>query len=155
MATKRAPVHCSRTPRWRSGWMLARKRTSHARAASESFGSKPSKTLRSVSIVSRELRLSRYSPFQKKVLPPGTCSTSSVIVPRVRSTRQASSSKSSPTGPTTRTSSKNDAPSAKWVAAPPSIRSRTPNGVLTASKAIDPTTVRLMGARTVLSPRPH
>ena len=34
------------------------------------------------------------------------------------------------------------AASAKWTAEPPSIRSRSPNGVLTLSKAIDPTTVR-------------
>ena len=34
------------------------------------------------------------------------------------------------------------AASEKWTAAPPSMRSRSPNGVLTASKAIDPTTVR-------------
>ena len=54
--------------------------------------------------------------------------------------------KSSPTGPTARTSSKNDAARLKWVAAPPSMRSRAPNGVLTASKAMDPTTVRLMEA---------
>ena len=49
--------------------------------------------------------------------------------------------KSSPTGPTTRTSVKKLAASAKWTADPPSIRSRSPNGVRTLSKAIDPTTV--------------
>ena len=54
-------------------------------------------------------------------------------VPRVRSVANDASSKSSPTGPTGRTSSKNDAARAKWVAAPPSIRSRSPKGVLTAS----------------------
>ncbi len=151
MATKRAAAHCSRTSRCRSGWMLARNRTSQSRAACDSFGLKSSNTLRSVTWVSREFRLSWYSPFQKNVLPPATCSTSSVIVPRVRSTVQASSSKSSPTGPTARTSSKNDAASAKWVAAPPSMRSRSPAGVVTASKAMDPTTVRLIRARTVLA----
>ena len=36
------------------------------------------------------------------------------------------------------------AASAKWTADPPSIRSRSPKGVRTASKAIDPTTVRAM-----------
>ena len=41
--------------------------------------------------------------------------------------------------------SKNDAASAKCVAAPPSMRSRSPNGVLTASKAIEPTTVTAIG----------
>src|SRR4051794_2241330 len=69
---------------------------------------------------------------------------SSVLTPRPRRTAYSSSPKSSPTGPTTRTSSKNDAASAKWTAAPPSMRSRTPWGVRTASKAIDPTTVTLM-----------
>jgi hypothetical protein len=33
------------------------------------------------------------------------------------------------------------AASEKWTAVPPSIRSRSPNGVRTESKAIDPTTV--------------
>ena len=61
----------------------------------------------------------------------------------------SSSVKSSPTGPTGRTSSKNDAARAKWVAAPPSIRSREPNGVRTASNAMDPTTVTLIGGVTV------
>ena len=96
-------------------------------------------------IVSRELRFSPYSPLQKNVRPPATRSTSSVTVPRVRRMAMSSSPKSSPTGPTTRTSSKNEAARAKWVAAPPSIRSRAPNGVRTASNAIDPTTVTLMG----------
>src|SRR3954452_16091371 len=125
--------------------MFARKSTSLAREASDSFGSNVSKTLRSVVSVTREFRLSSYSPAQKKVLPPATRSTSSVTVPRVRRTAMSSSPKSSPTGPTTRTSSKNDAARPKWVAAPPSIRSREPNGVLTASKAKDPTTVTLIG----------
>ncbi len=72
---------------------------------------------------------------------------SSVIVPRVPRIASSSGPKSSPTGPTGRTSSKNDAARLKWVAAPPSMRSRDPEGVLTASKARDPTTVRLMTAR--------
>ena len=67
-------------------------------------------------------------------------------VPRVRSASHDASSKSSPTGPTGRTSSKNDAASAKWVSAPPSMRSREPDGVFTASYAIDPTTVMLTRA---------
>jgi hypothetical protein len=33
----------------------------------------------------------------------------------------------------------------KWTAAPPSIRSRSPKGVRTESKAIDPTTVSDIG----------
>src|SRR3954471_11787849 len=69
---------------------------------------------------------------------------SSVSTPRSESTRISSSPKSSPTGPTTRTSVKKLAASEKWTAEPPSIRSRSPNGDLTASKAIDPTTHRLM-----------
>ncbi len=146
-ATHFAPVACSRTCACSAGTMLARKRISLSFEACESFGSKCSKTLSCVSSVSRELRSQPYSPFQKKVLPPATCSTSSVLVPRVRRTAKASSSKSSPTGPTARISSKNDAARAKCVAAPPSIRSRSPNGVFTASKAMDPTTVTLIGGR--------
>src|SRR5215211_2460792 len=69
---------------------------------------------------------------------------SSVLMPRSWRTRYSSSPKSSPTGPTTRTSVKKLAASEKWTAEPPSIRSRSPNGDLTASKAIDPTTHRLM-----------
>ena len=150
IATNLARLHCSRTVRWRSGWMFARNTTSAAAASSDNFGANCSNTFRSVTSVSREFRLSRYSPFQKNVLPPRTCSTSSVMVPRVRSVAHDGSSKSSPTGPTTRTSSKNDAASAKCVAAPPSIRSRDPDGVLTASYAIEPTTVTVMrGARVV------
>src|SRR2546421_3118586 len=70
---------------------------------------------------------------------------SSVFTPRSRSTAYSSSPKSSPTGPTTRTSVKKLAAREKWTAEPPSIRSRSPKGVLTASKAIDPTTSRLIG----------
>src|SRR5437879_5363023 len=69
---------------------------------------------------------------------------SSVLTPRACSTAYSASPKSSPTGPTTRTSSKNDAASEKCTADPPSRRSRSPNGVLTASNAIEPTTVMLM-----------
>src|SRR4051794_9731167 len=68
---------------------------------------------------------------------------SSVAMPRLRRTSYSASPKSSPTGPTTRTSQKKLAASEKWTAEPPSMRSRSPNGVLTASKAIDPTTTRL------------
>src|SRR4051794_16248812 len=71
---------------------------------------------------------------------------SSVITPRSRSTAYSSSPKSSPTGPTTRTSPKKLAASEKCTAEPPSMRSRSPNGVLTASNAIEPTTTRLMNA---------
>ena len=71
---------------------------------------------------------------------------SSVFTPRPASTACSSGPKSSPTGPTTWTSSKNDAAREKWTAEPPSMRSRLPNGVVTASKAIDPTTVTDMGA---------
>ena len=49
--------------------------------------------------------------------------------------------KSSPTGPTTRTSVKKLAAREKWTAEPPSIRSRSPKGVRTESNAIEPTTV--------------
>src|SRR5436190_15792520 len=72
---------------------------------------------------------------------------SSVLMSWPRSTPYSSSPKSSPTGPTTRTSVKKDAASEKWTAEPPSIRSRCPKGVWTASKAIDPTTTRLMRPR--------
>src|SRR4051795_5439728 len=66
---------------------------------------------------------------------------SSVITPRLSSAPSSSGPKSSPTGPTTRTSVKKLAASEKWTAEPPSIRSRSPNGVRTESKAIDPTAV--------------
>ncbi len=66
---------------------------------------------------------------------------SSVRIPRPSRTSNCSAPKSSPTGPTGLTSVKKLAAREKWTAAPPSIRSRSPNGVLTASKAIDPTTV--------------
>ncbi len=105
------------------------------------MGWKVSKTPSWVSSVSRVLRSQPYSPAQKKLLPPATCSTSSVLISRVDSNAWAGASKSSPTGPTTRTSSKKEAASAKCVAAPPTIRSRVPNGVVTVSKAMDPTTV--------------
>src|SRR3954454_9026331 len=72
---------------------------------------------------------------------------SSVLTPRPCRTSYSSSPKSSPTGPTTRTSVKNDAASEKWTAEPPSMRSRCPNGVCTASNAIEPTTTRLMRSR--------
>src|SRR3954452_25300419 len=72
---------------------------------------------------------------------------SSVLTPRACSTAYSGFPKSSPTGPTTRTSVKNDAASEKCTADPPSIRSRCPNGVCTASKAIEPTTTRLMRPR--------
>ena len=72
---------------------------------------------------------------------------SSVFTPRACSTPYSASPKSSPTGPTTRTSVKNEAASEKCTAEPPSIRSRSPNGVLTASKAMDPTTVSAHSGR--------
>ena len=52
-AVKRAALHCSRTARWRSGWMLARNSVSAAAEASDSLGWKCSKTLRSVCSVWR------------------------------------------------------------------------------------------------------
>ena len=132
-ATKRASGSCARTSRCRSGWMFARNSTSLERERSDSFGWKPSNTPSWVSSVSREFRSQPYSPRQKNVLPPATRSTSETSTPRRRITSSSSSPKSSPTGPTTRTSSKKEAASAKCTAAPPSIRSRSPNGVLTAS----------------------
>src|SRR3954454_5761035 len=72
---------------------------------------------------------------------------SSVLTPRPCRNPYSSSPKSSPTGPTTRTSVKKEAASEKCTAEPPSMRSRCPNGVCTASKAIDPTTTRLMRPR--------
>src|SRR4051812_6312132 len=72
---------------------------------------------------------------------------SSVITPRSRRTAYSASPKSSPTGPTTRVSAKKEEASEKWTAAPPSRRSRLPDSVSTASKAMDPTTVRDIWAR--------
>src|SRR5919201_4207189 len=71
---------------------------------------------------------------------------SSVLTPRSERTACSESPKSSPTGPTTRTSVKKVDASEKCTAEPPSIFSRSPNGVFTASNAIDPTTTRLMKA---------
>ena len=72
---------------------------------------------------------------------PETRSRSSTLIPRAANTASSSSPKSSPTTPTTETSVKKLAASEKWVAAPPSTRSRLPNGVSSESKATDPTTV--------------
>src|SRR5947209_514819 len=121
--------------------MLPRNTTSALREASESLGSKSANTPSCVSSVVRSLTSQPYSPAQKNVCPPGTRSMSPVSTPRPRSTAYSSSPKSSPTGPTTWTVSKNDAAREKCTAEPPIIRSRSPNGVLTASKAIEPTTV--------------
>src|SRR5436305_1744739 len=124
--------------------MLATNSTSALREAADSLGSKSANTPSWVSSVVRWFRSQPYSPCQKKVWPSGMRSTSSVLIPRPRRISSSASPKSSPTGPTTCTSSKNDAASAKWTAEPPSIRSRLPNGVFTASNAIDPTTVNDM-----------
>src|SRR4051795_10193934 len=126
--------------------MLARNSTSASFDASESLGWKSAKTLSWVSCVWRLLRSYSYSPDQKNVLPPGTCSMSSTLTPRARSTSTSASPKSSPTGPTTRTSVKKEAERAKCTAEPPSRQSRCPHGVLTASNAIDPTTVTVIAA---------
>src|SRR3954447_10386137 len=69
---------------------------------------------------------------------------SSVMTPRSRSTAYSASPKSSPTGPITRVSARKEEASEKCTAAPPSRRSRLAVWVSTASKAMDPTTVRLM-----------
>ena len=121
--------------------MFARKSRSQSREASESFGSKSPNTFSCVSSVWAVFRSHSYSPLQKKVRPPSTCSMSSVTTPWRRSTSYSASPKSSPTGPTGRTSVKKLAASEKCTAEPPSARSRSPNGVLIASNAIDPTTV--------------
>src|SRR4051794_17935144 len=72
-------------------------------------------------------------------------------MPRFLRTSYSSSPKSSPTGPTTRTSVKKLAASEKWTAEPPSMRSRSPNGVFTESKAMEPTTTRLIGGAAYLA----
>src|SRR5205085_3159229 len=72
---------------------------------------------------------------------------SAVWMRRPRSASYSASPKSSPTGPTTCTSVKKLAASEKCTAEPPSMRSRCPNGVWTASNAIDPTTTRLTRLR--------
>ena len=126
--------------------MLARNTVSAAREASESLGWKSANTLRSVRNVWRMFGSRSYRPAQKNVLPPATRSMSSVITPRSCSTAISASPKSSPTGPTTRVGARNDEASEKCTAAPPSSRSRLPVGVSTASNAIDPTTVSVIGA---------
>src|SRR3954470_14756505 len=67
---------------------------------------------------------------------------SSVLTERPCRTANSSSPKSSPTGPTTRVSAKNEDASEKCTAEPPSSRSRFLVSVSTASNAMDPTTVR-------------
>ena len=71
---------------------------------------------------------------------------SDVSIPREASSSVCSVPKSSPTGPTMCTSVKKLAASAKCTADPPSIRSRSPNGVRTLSNAMLPTTVSDMSA---------
>ncbi len=61
-------------------------------------------------------------------------------MPRLSKTDISSAPKSPPTTPTTRTSVKKLADKEKWVAEPPSIFSRFPKGVSTASNATEPTT---------------
>src|SRR5829696_2284089 len=134
--------------------MLARNRISACLVASDSLGSNSPNTFSWVSSVCRMFTFHSYSPAQKNVLPPSTCSMSSVFTSCARSTSYSDSPKSSPTGPTTRTSLKNDAASEKCTAEPPSMRSRSPKGVLTASKAIDPTTTTLMRPRRLADKRP-
>ena len=126
--------------------MFARNSSSESRDASESFGSKSPNTLSWVSSVWAVFRSHSYFPLQKKVLPPSTCSMSSVTTPWRWSTAYSSGPKSSPTGPTGRTSVKKLAASEKCTAEPPSMRSRSPKGVLIASNAIEPTTVTSCGA---------
>src|SRR4051812_23662868 len=72
-------------------------------------------------------------------------------MPCLCSTSYSESPKSSPTGPTTRTSQKKLAASEKCTAEPPSMRSRSPKGVFTESNAIDPTTTRLIGGADYLA----
>src|SRR3954469_13304027 len=72
---------------------------------------------------------------------------SSVTTPRLCSTAYSASPKSSPTGPTTRVSARKEDASEKCTAAPPSRRSRLPNWVSTASKAMEPTTVSDISAQ--------
>src|ERR671914_2162934 len=76
---------------------------------------------------------------------------SSVMTPRACRIAYSSAPKSSPTGPITRVSARNEEASAKCTAAPPSRRSRLAVCVSTASNAIDPTTVRVMRAGRVSS----
>src|SRR5688572_16961613 len=83
---------------------------------------------------------------------------SSVITPRSCRTAYSASPKSSPTGPITRVSARNDEASAKCTAAPPSRRSRLAVCVSTASNAMEPTTVRVMRAGSLAAGRartPH
>ena len=56
--------------------MFARNSTSLSRAPTDSFGSKSANTPSCVSSVVRLPRSQPYSPDQKKVSPPATCSTS-------------------------------------------------------------------------------
>ena len=86
--------------------MLARNSRSALFEASDSLGWKSPNTLSWVSSVRRTFRFHSYSAAQKNVRPPGTCSMSEVSTPWRCRTAYSSSPKSSPTGPTTRTSVK-------------------------------------------------
>src|SRR4051794_19543951 len=72
---------------------------------------------------------------------------SSVLTPRACRTPNSASPKSSPTGPTTCASAKKQDASEKCTAEPPSILSRLPACVSTASNAMEPTTVTLVMGR--------
>ena len=145
-ATKRAPSHWRRTSSCSAGAMLARNRTSRRPRGVGQLGRE---VLEDVQVGLE--RLARVEVVAVDARPEERLAARDVLdvvgdhAAAVQH-RVLASPKSSPTGPTTRTSSKNDAASAKCTAAPPSMRSRDAERGPTASKAIDPTTVTGMRA---------
>ena len=146
MATKRARPHCSRTPSWSSGWMLARKRTSQSCAARRELRLEVGED-----VEVGDVRHARVEVVAVLAGPEEGLAARHVLdVVGDRAARlqhlPVLGPKSSPTGPTGRPRRRTTRRGLKWVAAPPSMRSRAPKGVLTASKAMEPTTVRLIAA---------
>ena len=93
------------------------------------------------------LRSQPYSPAQKNVSPPATCSTSTDVDAAARAARRARPRRSRRRPARRRARRRRTRrPARSAPRRPPSMRSRSPNGVLTESKAIDPTTVTDMRA---------
>ena len=126
--------------------MLARNSTSLGARGLDSFGSKCSKTLSSVSMRLARVEVAPYSPRQKNVLPPATRSTSSVIVAAraqdlARLLAEVVADRADDAHLVEERRGQREVRRRRRRA---SARARR-TGVLTASKASDPTTVTLMG----------
>src|SRR6266404_3574433 len=119
--------------------MLARKTCEDLRNFSGSLGLKLAKTFSSVMRVSRSFKCSEYFPDQKKHLPAAR-SSPAVSILRLLKIAASLAEKSSPTMATRLTGVKKLAATAKYVAAPPMMRSTLPYGLSMVSNATEPTT---------------